>query len=204
MFDVLRAVECFLGDLTGRLLFHEALIADDRLVGDGTTHVVDGTTAWDQFTCIILVFQHMFRNPANGQVEQERYIGVAEHRTLFMSLAEETNDFRRVGLHSHPLALGLLDVLGRNQVQHDRHEAGILDAFVTRRRIVDRDSRPQDLPRSESAAGWVESVVELIDLVGEKATDRGTEDPGELSVQEMTQRALESLAIAGVIAMTAR
>src|SRR5271165_6899043 len=107
-----------------------------------------------------------------------------------MSLAEETRDFGKAGLGPRSRAFGLLDVLGRNQVKDDRHESRILNPFVARRWVVDRDSRPENLPRCESATGWVETLVELVDFVGKEVTDSGTEDPRELGVQEMTQRAL--------------
>ena len=120
-------------------------------------------------------------------LSKQRYVGVAEHRSLFMSLLEKTNDLVEAGLGSHSLGFDLLDVLGRNQVEDDRHESGVLDSFVMTRWIVNRDARPQNLPRFEFAAGRVEALVELVDLLGEQPTDRGTEDSRELDVQEMAQ-----------------
>ena len=110
---------------------------------------------------------------------------------------------RRVPATRRSLGLGLLDVLGRDQVEDDRHQSGVLDAFVARRRIVDRDGGPENLAHFEAAARRVEALVEFVDLVGEEATDRGAEDAGKLGVQQMTQRAVERLAITGVVGLPA-
>ena len=47
VFDFIEAVERLLGDLAGRFLFHQPLVANDRLVSDGTAEVMNGTPAWD-------------------------------------------------------------------------------------------------------------------------------------------------------------
>src|ERR1700733_9866992 len=136
-------------------------------------------------------------------IEQQRYIGVAEHCPLLIGLTEEADDFGEAGSRPQHLVLGLVDVLGCDQVEDNRDEPGVLDAFVPGRRIVDRDSRPENLPRLEPATRWMKPLVQLVDLVGEEAAYGGTEDPWKLRVQEMTQHAFESLAIAGVVGMPA-
>ena len=185
MFDIFRAVECLLGDLAGRLLLHQALVTDNRLVGNGTAHVVDGTAAWDHCTEFALVTQNIFRYVANAHIEQQRYVGMAEHSPLLMRLMEETTNLREADRDPFPFGLHPLDILHRNQVEDDWYESGVIDAFVPRRRIIDCDSRPQNLPRFESAARWVKALVESVDLVGKEPTDRGTEGSRELDVQEM-------------------
>jgi hypothetical protein len=45
----------------------------------------------------------------------------------------------------------------------------------------------------------MKALVQFVDLVGKEPTDRGAEDPRELGVQEMTHRAFEGLATAGVV-----
>ena len=120
-------------------------------------------------------------NFTNMHIKQQGHIGVAEHRPLLISLTEETDYFGEAGLRPSHLALGLVDVLGCDQVENDRYQSSVLDSFVPRRRIVDRDSRPENLPRFEAAPGWMEAFVELVDLVGKESTDResGNKDAAE-------------------------
>jgi hypothetical protein len=80
VFDFPRTVTGLLGDLAGGLLFHEPLGADDRLLGDGTAHVVDGPAAWEHLTGLAFVRQNIIRKCVDMNLEQERDVGEAEHR----------------------------------------------------------------------------------------------------------------------------
>src|SRR5258705_8324 len=75
VFDLLRAVEGLLGNLAGGLLFHQVLVADDCLVGDGATHVVDGPAAWDHLTGRTFVLHHETRQRTEANMYHQRYIG---------------------------------------------------------------------------------------------------------------------------------
>ncbi len=109
---------------------------------------------------------------------------------LARELDEGEDYLGEVSLRDRSLALGLLDILSRNEVRHHRDEAGVLDSFGTARRIVNRDSSPENLPEgSESAPGRIEAFVEFVDLVSKKATDRGTEGSWKFDVQQMRQTA---------------
>ena len=134
----------------------------------------------------------------------ERDVGETEHRPLFIGLPEEADDLGAAGLRSHPLGLGLLDVPWGDQVQDDRHQPGVLDPFVLGGRVVDGDPRPEELSQLEAAARRVEPLVQLVDLVGEEARDRGAEDAGELGLKQVAQGAVERLAIAGVVGVEPR
>src|SRR5439155_5977001 len=69
---------------------------------------------------------------------------------------------------------------------------------------LDRDPRPEELSQLEATARRVEPLIQLVDLVGEEARDRGAEDARELGLQQVAQCAVESLAIAGVVGAEAR
>jgi hypothetical protein len=120
-----------------------------------------------------------------------------------MGLTEKANDFPATRNRPSFLGLGRLDVLDGDQVEHDWDQSSVLDAFVSGRRIVDGDARPKNLPRFEAIAGRVETLEQLVDLVGEKSADRRTENSWKLGVEEMTQRTLEGLATAGVVGVPA-
>ena len=89
----------------------------------------------------------------------------------------------------HPRDHGLVDVLGCDQVEDDRHQAGVLDPFVSAREVVDRDSRPEDLTDlKRRSGGWKRAYSSSI-LSAKRRVIAGPKMPGN-SVCSRWQSAL--------------
>src|SRR5262245_7323709 len=98
-------------------------------------------------------------------MNQERDVGETEHRPLLIGLAEEADDLRAAGLQAHPRGSGFVDVPGRDEVEDNRNQPSVLDAFVVGGWVVDCDPYPEDLSQLEPTAWRVEPLIHFIDLV---------------------------------------
>ena len=56
------------------------------------------------------------------------------------------------------LRLGFVDVPGGDEVEDNRDQPGVLDAFISGRRVIGGDPRPEELPQPEAAVGQVEEA----------------------------------------------
>lgn len=118
----------------------------------------------------------------------------AQHRALFIRLLEESQDFAIACVGADSGGDGVVDVAGRDQVPHDRHQPGVLDAFVASRRIIDGHGRPQRLADLQAFARNVKAFVEFIHSVCEELRHGGAERGQELGLQQVAQRRMKRLA----------
>jgi|SRR5271166_5483809 len=75
VFDFGATVIGLLGDLAGGFLFHEALVADDRLVRDRRTEAVDRAAARDGLVSFALMLLNIIRYCTHVHIKQKRHIG---------------------------------------------------------------------------------------------------------------------------------
>jgi len=110
---------------------------------------------------------------------------------LSMSLGEKADDLLASGVLPRARDHRLVDVLSRDEIENHRDKPCVLNPLVSTGRIVHCDSRPEHLADTKPACRRVETSVQLVDLVGQEAGDRGSEDTGKLGVKQMANRAVE-------------
>jgi hypothetical protein len=65
----------------------------------------------------------------HADVQQQGNIGIAEDSVLFVGLAEEPENFGAADLRVPVTVPSGIDVLGRDQIENDRKQAGVFNAF---------------------------------------------------------------------------
>src|ERR1700693_951273 len=121
-----------------------------------------------------------------------------------MGLAKQAQHFLRAFFGEDAVGQGVVEVSSGDQVEDDRHEAGLLNGFATRRRIVDSDGNPEALSGGETRAWRMEAFIKGIDVLAEQSSHRRSEDAWEFGLQQMTQGATEAFASGGIVGMAAR
>ncbi len=187
-----------LSNLAGGLPLHQSLVADHGLVCNRPAHVVHSAAARDGGTASAFVREDVLGDESDTPVQQQRDVRLTEHPSLSVSLGEEADDLVAPGAVTGSRDHRFVDVLRCDQIEDDRHQPCVLDPLLATGWIVHRHSHPEDLANSKSTHRRVEPSVEFVDLVGQKAGDRGSKDAGKLGVKQMAKRAVERLSGARV------
>jgi hypothetical protein len=132
-------------DDVGLLPFGIALPANDALMSESRSHIVERRSPRDDGVGFTLMLGQQYRDPTIIRMEQLGEVAVGEQTTLFVSLLAQAK-----GLVQQPLGSGKtldaqLHILGGGEVEEHGDEVGIDEALSMPRRIVDADGHPEDL-----------------------------------------------------------
>jgi len=115
---------------------------------------------------------------------------------LRKSLAEEANDFVGSDLEALIGDHGVVDVLWGDKVENQGDEGEMFDTVFAGGPVAGSDGHPNDLTERQPGAWWMKLFVQSVDAIGKEPSDCRSEGLRELRLQEVSQGAVKSFALA--------
>jgi hypothetical protein len=142
----LQAVVGLAGDDMGLLPLGITLPANDSLMSQSCTHIVECSAPRDEGLRVTLMLGQQDRDVTVVGMEQLGQVAVGEEAPLLVGLLAQAKGFLEQPLGSREPVDAPLHILGGGDVEQDRDQFDIGDAPAASGWVVDRHGHPEHLP----------------------------------------------------------